>query len=118
MAVNPLNPAMPYSINASNETLDNARQHQEKNSNKKETKLKSKLEISKNNQNSIETPQNTITEPEATELISQIIDSSKVIELLSHRPKFKKSVRNCFLNKPNASENSQIPDVKKFNKAF
>lgn len=118
MAVNPLQPAMPYSINASNETSDSPRQRQEKNSSKEESSNRPKNEKLKSvgnlDENSQEVPQDKL----ALELVSQIVDSHKVIELLAHRPKYKRSAKNCFSNKPTSAENSQFPDVKKINKAF
>jgi len=118
MAVNPLNPAIPYSINASNETSDNSRQRQEDNSAKKNSKARLKIsraEASSSPSNSSDEPSN---EFQNTELTSQIVDSGTVIELLAHRPKLKRSVRNCFSTKKLHQEKSQITDVKKFNKAF
>lgn len=118
MAVNPLNAAVPYSINASNETSDNSRQRQEDNSARKN--LKAKLKV-----NHQETPQGSQTQSDEsshdfqnTDLTSQIVDSGTVIELLAHRPKLKRSVRNCFSNKKIHQEKSQITDVKKLNKTF
>jgi hypothetical protein len=118
MAVNPLQPAMPYSINASNETSDNTRQRQEKNSSKEDSSNRSKHEKLKSVGNIDENSQDIPQDKLALELVSQIIDSHKVIELLAHRPKYKKSAKNCFLNRSSIEENSQIPDVKKINKAF
>lgn len=119
MAVNPLNPTMPYSINASNEASDNnSRQRQEKNPSKEMLRQKTNESNPSTSHNFGEQPQTLPVEPNAEELTSQIIDSGKVIELLSHRPKLKKSVRNCFSSSKNSSDKSQIPDIKKFNKAF
>ena len=119
MAVNPLNPTAPYSIGASNEASDNARQREEQ----KKSKEKSTFKDKNNNQNSsnttsTETAQNQPLEKEALELTSQIIDSEKVIELLSHRPKYKISPKNLFLDRKKENQNSQNPDIKKINKAF
>ena len=118
MAVNPLQPAMAYSINASNETSDNTRQRQEKNSTKEDPSNRSKNEKLKSGSNPDETATDVPEDKVALELVSQIVDSHKVIELLAHRPKYKRSAKNCFSNKSSGRENSQFSDVKKINKAF
>jgi hypothetical protein len=117
MAVNPLQSTVPYSISASNETADHSRQREEKNPNKnnptKPTKtVPNPLELAQKN---IERPP---IEKEALELTSQIIDSQKVIELLSHRPKYKKLPKNCFKIQKSESPDSQLSDVKTLNKSY
>jgi len=118
MAVNPLSPTIPYSVTASNETSDNSRQRQEKNTEDNDPKLKIKLVQERSGQDSLEPDSKQSIVFEASELASQIVDSFKVIELLSHRPKLKKSVLNCFSKSKTSFENSQITDIKKYNKAF
>jgi hypothetical protein len=118
MAVNPLNPAIPYSINASNETSDNSRQRQEENSARKNLKDRPKINRTETSSSPSTSSDESSNGLQNTELTSQIVDSGTVIELLAHRPKLKRSVRNCFSTKKLHREKSQITDVKKFNKAF
>lgn len=117
MAVNSLQPALPYTVTASNETADHSKSRDEKKENQNKNKLgpqgAPKLEVI-----SPKTEDEKPTEKEAIELTGQIIDSSKVIELLSHRPKYQRSPRNCFKDKRNSKEKSQLSDVKTINKSF
>lgn len=116
MAVNPLQPAVPYSVSASNETADHSKQKEERQKLKDQSQFKSKVEL-KSSKPSDEHDEPK-PEPEAIELTSQIIDSCKVIELLSHRPKYLKSPKNCFQTLKSPREKSQISDIKKINKSY
>lgn len=119
MPVNPLNPAVPYSITASNETADQTRQRNENKSRKDQSSSKPKLALTDSNEKkSSESSNDNPQEREALELRSQIIDSEKVIELLAHRPKYKISPKKLFSEQKNDTETSQNTDIKKFNKAF
>lgn len=118
MAVNPLNPAVSYSINASNETADNSKQRRDNNLDKKQQRSRPKPTTTELNLASSEPAPEAPKETEASELTSQIIDSETVIELLAHRPKLKRSVQNCFITPKKSEQKSQITDVKKLNKAF
>lgn len=117
MAVNPLQSTVPYSISASNETADHSRQREEKPSNKN-TPVKTNKPITNSPMSAQETSNAKSSDREAIELTSQIIDSQKVIELLSHRPKYKKSPKNSFKLQKSENQNSQLSDVKTLNKSY
>lgn len=117
MAVNPLQPAVPYSISASNETADHSKQREDRQKLKDEGKPKVKSSL-KPEFASEGQEDNKKLEPDAIELTSQIIDSHKVIELLSHRPKYQRSPKNCFRSQKISPEKSQISDVKKINNSY
>ena len=117
MAVNSLQPTVPYTITASNETADHSRQRQQESDVKNKAAFKSKPNI-KTEKNIEDADEKKDSDPEATELNSQIIDSQKVIELLSHRPKYQRSVQNLFKKKKIMEEKSQFSDVKKINKSY
>ena len=119
MAVNPLNPVTNFQLKQATETSDEDRRRQKKsdittkkeNSNGKNQKEKF----------TIAGLDDLNSEREPLELTSQIIDSSKVIELLAHRPKVQANKQLAFAAQPpskKSSEVSQIPDIKKLNKAL
>lgn len=118
MAVNPLNPAVSYSINASNETADNSKQRRDNTLDKKQQRSRPKPAATELTSAASESGQEAPKDSSASELTSQIIDSETVIELLAHRPKLKRSVQNCFITLKKSEQKSQIADVKKLNKAF
>ena len=116
MAVTPLQPTVPYSVSASNETEDHSKQREDQKNLKEENKFKAKIALKSSKSSDENTDPKP--EPEAIELTSQIIDSHKVIELLSHRPKYRKSPKNCFKPLKSPQEKSQISDIKKINKSY
>ncbi|MSP18813.1 MAG: hypothetical protein EXR74_04505 [Bdellovibrionales bacterium] len=118
MAVNPLHPTIPFTLNPSIQNAEKSQQRKEEKEKKEDPFSKPKINSNKPNLESAETIATLPPEKQAIELTGQIIDSQTVIELLAHRPKLKRSARNCFNNHFELKKNSQFPDVKKFNKAF
>ncbi|NQW45828.1 MAG: hypothetical protein HQ462_10550 [Deltaproteobacteria bacterium] len=118
MAVNPLQPTIPFTLTPSIQNAERSQQRKEEKEKKEDSFLKSKITPTKSNLESAETIVALPLEKQALELTGQIIDSQTVIELLAHRPKLKRSARNCFNTQSELKKNSQFPDVKKFNKAF
>ncbi len=117
MAVNPLQPAVSYSIGASNEASDNPRQRQEKLPLKEDSRFKQKA-TEPPTKNTTDSEETNTQDKEAIELTGQIIDSQTVVQLLSHRPKYQRSPKNCFKIKKSSQPNSQSSDIPKLNKAY
>ena len=116
MAVNPLTPVVNYQLKQSRETSEennrnNARQENLGKQNKnKDGRPEEKFKLKK----STEEAENL----EALELTSQIIDSSKVVELLSHQPKPQQLRKKNLYCSKKTDVQSQKADVKRLNKSL